>query len=169
MAQPAPRVKLSTTMGDIVIELDADKAPISVANFLAYVDSGHYNGTIFHRVISNFMVQGGGFTAKMEQKPTKAMIKNEAANGLKNTVGTVAMARTNVVDSASAQFFINVKDNDFLNYAGPSPQTFGYAVFGKVVEGMDVVNKIKGVPTGNSGGHADVPKTPVVVNTATRV
>jgi cyclophilin family peptidyl-prolyl cis-trans isomerase len=160
----AVKVKLSTSLGAITLELDKEKAPISTANFVKYVESGHYNGTIFHRVIDGFMIQGGGFDKNMSQKPTGAPIKNEAANGLRNDNYTVAMARTSVVDSATAQFFINVKDNDFLNHAGPA--NFGYAVFGKVVEGKDVVDKIKGVPTGNSGMHQNVPTTPVVIEKA---
>lgn len=164
----APRVKLETSMGDIVIELNEEKAPISTKNFLSYVDSGHYNGTIFHRVISNFMIQGGGFDEKMNQKAVKAPIKNEGGNGLTNDIYTVAMARTSVPDSATSQFFINVtKNNGFLNRA-QSQDGVGYAVFGKVVEGTDVVDKIKTVPTANKGGHGDVPTTPVVIRTATR-
>jgi len=154
------KVKLTTSMGNITLELDKEKAPISVENFLAYVSSGHYDGTIFHRVIDGFMIQGGGMDKTMAQKPTKAPIKNEAANGLKNNIYTVAMARTNVVDSATSQFFINVKDNDFLNYSGPA--NYGYAVFGKVVEGTDVVEKIKAVPTASG----DVPRTQVVIEKA---
>jgi cyclophilin family peptidyl-prolyl cis-trans isomerase len=131
-----------------------------------YVESGHYNGTVFHRVIDGFMIQGGGFTKDMQQKPTQPTIKNESTNGLKNDMYTLAMARTGVRDSATAQFFINVKQNDFLNYSGENPQGWGYAVFGKVVEGMDVVDKIKKVPTGNAGGHQNVPMTPVVIEKA---
>jgi cyclophilin family peptidyl-prolyl cis-trans isomerase len=160
------KVKLTTSMGPITIELDKAKAPISTENFVKYVEAGHYNGTIFHRVIDGFMIQGGGFTKEMSQKPTQAQIKNEAANGLKNDAYTVAMARTGVRDSATSQFFINVKDNDFLNYSGESPQQWGYAVFGKVVEGKDVVDKIKKVPTGNKGGHQNVPNEPVVIEKA---
>src|SRR3954464_12031591 len=156
------QVRLSTSMGPIVIELDDAKAPVTVANFLSYVDAGHYNGTIFHRVIPDFMIQGGGFTKDMQQKPVKAPIKNESTNGLKNENYTVAMARTGVRDSATSQFFINVKDNEFLNFSGENPQGWGYAVFGKVVEGKDVVDKIKKVPTSNSGPHQNVPTTPVV-------
>ena len=157
------RVKLTTSMGPIVIQLDKEKAPISTDNFVKYVESGHYNGTIFHRVINGFMIQGGGFTQDMRQKPTQPPIKNEAANGLKNDLYTVAMARTNVYDSATSQFFINVKDNGFLNFNGPGT---GYAVFGKVVEGTDTVDKIKAVQTGNKGGMGDVPNTPVVIEKA---
>jgi cyclophilin family peptidyl-prolyl cis-trans isomerase len=160
------KVKLTTSMGPITIELDKAKAPISTENFIKYVEAGHYNGTIFHRVIDNFMVQGGGFTKDMQQKPVQAPIKNESTNGLKNDNYTLAMARTSVRDSATSQFFINVKDNDFLNYSGESPQGFGYAVFGKVVEGKEVVDKIKKVPTSNTGMHQNVPTTPVVIEKA---
>ncbi|QJR10529.1 Peptidyl-prolyl cis-trans isomerase cyp18 [Usitatibacter rugosus] len=163
------KVKLTTSMGPVVIELDEAKAPVSAKNFLEYVDAGHYDGTIFHRVIDGFMVQGGGFTSDMKQKPVKATIKNESANGLKNVKYTLAMARTSVRDSATSQFFINVKDNAFLDYSGESPQGWGYAVFGKVVEGTDVVDKIKGVPTGTTGGHQDVPRTAVTIEKAERV
>ena len=161
------KVKLTTSMGPIVIELDEAKAPISAANFVKYVDAGHYDGTIFHRVIDGFMVQGGGFSKDMRQKPVEAPIKNESTNGLKNDNYTVAMARTNVRDSATSQFFINVKDNDFLNFAGDSNP--GYAVFGKVVEGKDVVDKIKKVATGTTGGHQNVPSQAVVIEKAERV
>jgi len=160
------KVKLTTSMGPIVIELDKEKAPVSVDNFVKYVQAGHYNGTIFHRVIDGFMIQGGGFTKDMQQKPTQAPIKNEGANGLKNQNYTVAMARTGVRDSATSQFFINVKDNEFLNYTGENPQGWGYAVFGKVVEGKDTVDKIKKVATANSGMHQNVPQTPVVIEKA---
>jgi len=160
------KVKLTTSMGPIVIQLDKEKAPISTENFVKYVESGHYNGTIFHRVIDNFMIQGGGFSKDMSQKPTQAPIKNESMNGLKNDNYTVAMARTGVRDSATSQFFINIKDNDFLNYSGETPQGFGYAVFGKVVEGKDTVDKIKKVATGNAQGHQNVPTTPVVIEKA---
>jgi len=163
------KVKLTTSMGPIVIELDEGKAPISSENFLKYVDAGHYDGTIFHRVIADFMVQGGGFTADMKQKSVSAPIKNEGANGLKNDRYTVAMARTGVRDSATSQFFINSKDNDFLNYSGESPNGWGYAVFGKVVEGTDTVDKIRKVATGSSGGHQDVPREAVVIEKAERV
>jgi peptidyl-prolyl cis-trans isomerase B (cyclophilin B) len=145
------KVQLQTTQGAIVIELDAEKAPKSVENFLSYVRKGHYDNTIFHRVIKNFMIQGGGFEPGMKQKDTDAPIENEAGNGLKNDRYTVAMARTNAPHSATAQFFINVVDNDFLNFSSPTPQGFGYAVFGKVVEGTDVIDAIKGVRTGSSG------------------
>ncbi len=158
----AQKVKLATTMGDIVIELDAAKAPKTVDNFLQYVKSGHYDGTIFHRVIGNFMIQGGGMTADMKQKATRPPIEIESRNGLTNVRGSVAMARTNDPNSASAQFFINVKDNDFLD-AAKARDGYGYAVFGKVVSGMDVVDKIKAVPT----GPGDVPLQPVVIKSAT--
>ena len=161
-----PYVELETTMGNIVIELNQEKAPYTVANFLEYVKSGHYDGMIFHRVIDGFMIQGGGMDANMTEKSTNAPIQNEADNGLKNEVGTIAMARTSDPHSATAQFFINVKDNSFLNFSGKNPQGWGYAVFGKVIEGMDIVNKIKGVPTGKYGFHADVPTTPVVITHA---
>jgi cyclophilin family peptidyl-prolyl cis-trans isomerase len=157
------KVKLSTTQGPIVIELDARKAPISSENFANYVDAGHYAGTVFHRVIDNFMIQGGGFTKDMAQKPTRNAIRNEGTNGLKNDAYTIAMARTPNPDSATAQFFINVKDNDALN-AGA--QGAGYAVFGKVVDGKDTVDKIKKLPVGNAGGHQNVPTTPVVIEKA---
>jgi cyclophilin family peptidyl-prolyl cis-trans isomerase len=158
------KVKLTTSMGPIVIELDKDKAPISTENFVKYVESGHYNGTIFHRVIDGFMIQGGGMTKDMRQKPTNPPIKNESTNGLKNSVYTVAMARTNVRDSATSQFFINVKDNDFLDFK--NDMNPGYAVFGKVVEGKEVVDKIRKVPTGSSMGQENVPVTPVVIEKA---
>jgi len=160
-----PVVILVTSLGDIELELDAVKAPISTANFLAYVDSGFYDGTIFHRVIPNFMIQGGGFTTDMSQKPTKAPIKNEADNGLKNASWTIAMARTSEKDSATAQFFINVQDNEFLNHGA---RDFGYAVFGKVTGGVDVVKKIAAVPTGNRAGAQNVPLQAVVIKTARR-
>ena len=163
----APRVKLATSMGDIVLQLDAAKAPKTVENFLAYVQDKHYDGTIFHRVIDGFMIQGGGFTPDMAQKPTKAPIPLEAANGLKNDKYTIAMARTGDPNSATAQFFINVKDNAMLN--APSPDGHGYAVFGKVVEGTAVVDKIKAVATGNRGPHQNVPATPVLIQSATLV
>ncbi len=159
-----PVVLMSTSLGNIRIELNAGKAPVTTQNFLAYVNESFYDGLIFHRVISGFMIQGGGFDAQMKQKGTKAPIKNEAANGLKNKVGTIAMARTNVVDSATAQFFINVKDNDFLNHRSPSPDGFGYAVFGQVIEGMDVVQKIERVKTVTRGFHQDVPVDAVVIH-----
>jgi cyclophilin family peptidyl-prolyl cis-trans isomerase len=161
----AKKVKLDTSIGDIVVELDEEKAPKTVANFLRYVEEGFYGGTIFHRVIPDFMIQGGGFTQDMQQKQTHEPIVNEASNGLKNVRGTIAMARTNNPNSATAQFFINVVDNSYLNYSGA--QNPGYAVFGKVVEGMDVVDKITAVKTGNKGPHQNVPVTPVVINSAT--
>ena len=157
-------VKLQTNHGDITIELDAEKAPISSKNFLEYVNSGFYNGTIFHRVIGNFMIQGGGFEPGMKQKKTRDPIQNEAKNGLKNDVYTVAMARTGAPHSATAQFFINVTNNDFLNY--PGQDGWGYAVFGKVVEGKEVVDKIKGVKTGNSGPFQNVPLEDVIITKA---
>jgi len=163
-----PVVMLTTSLGVIELELDAEKAPITVKNFLEYVDAGFFDGTIFHRVIPDFMIQGGGFTAAFTQKPTRAQIKNEAGNGLKNLRGTVAMARTGVVDSATAQFFINLKDNDFLNHTSPDPRGYGYAVFGRVISGMDVVDKIGAVPTASKGGQQDVPKTNVVIESAKR-
>lgn len=159
-------VLLHTTLGDIKLELYPDKAPATVANFVSYVNAGHYDGTIFHRVIGNFMIQGGGFDKDMQQKPTQAPIKNEANNGLKNDLGTIAMARTQDPHSASAQFFINVTNNDFLNYKSETTQGWGYAVFGKVVEGMDVVNKIKAVPTTRVSGYQDVPREPVLIESA---
>ncbi|MFH1036243.1 MAG: peptidylprolyl isomerase [Pseudomonadota bacterium] len=158
-----PRVKLQTSLGDIEIELYQDKAPKSVANFLAYVKGGHYNGTIFHRVISNFMIQGGGFTTDMRQKPTRAPIDNEADNGLKNEIYTLAMARTQDPNSATAQFFINVKNNDFLDHTSKTPRGWGYTVFGEVVKGQGVVNKIEAVPTGNRGGFENVPLEAITI------
>ncbi|MEI5639041.1 MULTISPECIES: peptidylprolyl isomerase [unclassified Pseudoalteromonas] len=159
-------VVLETNHGEIRINLFADKAPETVANFLNYVNSGFYNGTIFHRVIDGFMVQGGGFAPGMEQKPVEAPIKNEANNGLANKVGTLAMARTPDPHSATAQFFINVNDNDFLNFSSETSQGWGYCVFAEVVEGMDVVNKIKGVATGSAGFHQDVPLEDVIIEKA---
>jgi peptidyl-prolyl cis-trans isomerase B (cyclophilin B) len=159
-------VKLHTNHGAITIELDAEKAPVTVANFLTYVESGHYNNTVFHRVIDGFMIQGGGFEPGMTQKPTGAEIKNEADNGLKNERGTIAMARTQAPHSATAQFFINVADNDFLNHRSPDLQGWGYCVFGKVSEGMDVVDAIRKVKTGSSGFHQDVPKEDVIIERA---
>jgi len=172
LAQEAPRVRFATTAGDFMVEVYPDKAPKTVENFLQYVKDKHYDGTIFHRVIDNFMIQGGGFDAKFIQKPTRAPVVHEgrealAKGGLKNVVGTLSMARTNDPQSAAAQFFINVKDNAFLD---PSPQAFGYTVFGKVVSGMDVVQKIKTTPTGAGGPFpSDVPKTPILINSATLV
>ncbi|HEY0562040.1 MAG TPA: peptidylprolyl isomerase [Methylophilus sp.] len=159
-------VKLSTNFGDITIALDAEKAPVTVANFLSYVEQGFYENVIFHRVIDGFMIQGGGFDTNMKQKPTDAPIKNEADNGLTNDKYTIAMARTSVPDSASSQFFINVGDNTFLNHTAPTPSGWGYCVFGKVVEGMDVVDKIRAVKTTSKAGHQDVPVEPVVINQA---
>ena len=162
LAQAAPQVKFQTNQGDFVVELNPEKAPKSVENFLQYVKDKHYDGTIFHRVIDNFMVQGGGFTPSMSQKPTHPPIPLEAQNGLKNDLGTIAMARTNDPNSATAQFFVNVKNNDFLNARGPGN---GYAVFGKVISGMEVIQKIKVTPT----GPGDVPQSPIVINSATLV
>ena len=166
-ALPSPRVKLVTTAGDIVVELYPDKAPRSVENFLQFVKDKHYDGTVFHRVIDGFMIQGGGMTANLQQKPTRAAIPIEADNGLKNERGTLAMARTVNPNSATAQFFINVADNGFLNHTAPTPQGWGYAVFGKVVEGMNVVDKIRTVPTGNVGPMQNVPISPITITTAT--
>ena len=160
------KVKLTTSLGTIIVQLNAEKAPVSSANFLTYVNEGFYNGTIFHRVIKGFMAQGGGFDATFKQKEVHAAIKNEADNGLKNQRGTLAMARTNDPNSATAQFFINLKNNDFLDHTGPTPSGWGYAVFGEVLEGMDVVDKMAEQPTGNKGGHQDVPKTDIVIEKA---
>ena len=169
-AQPAlaadPRVELKTNRGTIVLELNQAKAPKTVANFLQYVKDGHYDGTVFHRVIDGFMIQGGGFDKDMKQKKTRASIENEAANGLKNDYGTIAMARTPDPHSAGAQFFINVKNNASLNYREPTPQGYGYTVFGKVVSGMDIVDKIAKVQTGNAGPHQNVPREPIVIESA---
>ena len=162
----APSVEMQTSAGKLVIELNAEKAPGTVSNFLKYAKEGHYNGTIFHRVIDGFMIQGGGFTADMNEKKAGAPIQNEAKNGLKNQRGTIAMARTSDPHSATAQFFINVADNDFLNFKAPNGNGWGYCVFGKVVEGTDVVDKIKGVKTGNAGFHQDVPKEDVIIERA---
>ena len=159
-------IKLHTNFGVIALELDAEKAPESAKNFLAYAEAGHYDNTIFHRVIDGFMIQGGGFEPGMKQKPCKAPIKNEADNGLKNNAYTIAMARTSDPHSATAQFFINVADNEFLNFKAPNGNGWGYCVFGKVVEGTDVVGKIKGVKTGNAGFHQDVPKEDVIIERA---
>lgn len=164
-----PQVKLHTNMGDMLIELDAEKAPKTVENFLTYVKEGFYDGTVFHRVINNFMIQGGGFDADMKQKQTHAPIENEADNGLKNNRYTLAMARTGDPHSATAQFFINVADNDFLNFTAPTPNGWGYAVFGKVIEGTEVVDEIKKVKTGNKGFHQDVPTTDIIIESATLV
>ncbi len=167
MLDMPPVVELDTNMGAIVIELNEEKAPKTVENFLNYVKSGHYDGTIFHRIIDGFMIQGGGMDADMNEKATNAPIENEADNGLKNDKGTIAMARTQDPHSATSQFFINVKDNDFLNHSGKNMQGWGYTVFGKVTSGMDVIDKMRGVPTGRFGMHADVPKEPVIINSAT--
>jgi cyclophilin family peptidyl-prolyl cis-trans isomerase len=164
-----PQVLLKTNKGDITIELFQDKAPISVKNFLSYADEKFFDGTIFHRVIKGFMVQGGGMTADMHEKSAKPPIKNEAANGLKNKRGTLAMARTPEIDSATCQFFINLVDNTFLDHKSNNPEEFGYAVFGKVAAGMDVVDVIAGVATGSKGGHQDVPREPVTILSVTRL
>ena len=157
------KVTMETSMGTITLELDDAKAPVTVANFVQYAKDGHYDGTIFHRVIDGFMIQGGGFTKDMNQKETREPIRNEAMNGLKNLRGTIAMARTMVVDSATSQFFINLVDNAFLDFQNPTPQGFGYAVFGKVVDGMDVVDQIAKVKTGFSGPHQNVPEEAIVI------
>lgn len=154
---------MHTTFGDITLELDAERAPKTVENFTAYINDGFFNGTIFHRVINDFMIQGGGFEVGMNQKPTGEAIENEADNGLKNDFGTIAMARTMDPHSATAQFFINIKDNDFLNHTAATSQGWGYAVFGKVVDGLDVLDKIKSVATGSAGGHQDVPVEDVII------
>src|SRR5690606_37342646 len=167
MVDMPPVVELDTNMGAIVIELNEEKAPKTVENFLNYVKSGHYDWTIFHRIIDGFMIQGGGMDAEMNEKATNAPVENEADNGLKNDKGTIAMARTQDPHSATSQFFINVKDNDFLNHSGKNMQGGGYTVFGKVSSGMDVIDKMRGVPTGRFGMHADVPNEPVVINSAT--
>ena len=163
------QVELKTNMGRITLELYPDKAPQTVENFLQYVRDGFYNGTVFHRVIPNFMIQGGGFTTDFVQKKTRASIRNEAANGLTNALGTVAMARTSDPHSATAQFFINIADNDFLNFTAPTQQGYGYCVFGKVIRGMDVVDKIAGIATGNRPPHSDVPLQPVIIERASIV
>lgn len=167
MSEQNPRVLLETSMGAITIELFKEKAPITVKNFLGYVKEGYYDGLIFHRVIKDFMIQGGGMNEAMEQKKTKYAIKNEATNKLSNKRGTLAMARTAIVDSATSQFFINTVDNAFLDHQGKQPDRFGYCVFGEVVEGMDVVDQIRAVKTGNKGGHSDVPLEPVFIKSAT--
>ncbi len=164
-----PVVVIKTSMGDITVELDAKNAPVSTANFLAYTDDGYFAGTTFHRVIPNFMIQGGGITADMQDKPSdRAPIKNEANNGLKNDRGTIAMARTSDPNSATSQFFINLKDNGFLNFSSETMQGWGYAVFGKVIDGMDVVDKIAAVATGNKGGHQDVPMETIEILSVSR-
>ena len=164
---PTAHILMTTTVGPMTLELDADNAPKTVENFLSYVSNGFYDGTIFHRVINNFMVQGGGFTADMEQKATEAPIENEANNGLKNAYGTIAMARTQDPHSATAQFFINVQDNDFLNHTGENMQGWGYAVFGKVTDGEEVLEKIRCVQTGSQAGHQDVPVEPIIIESVT--
>ena len=161
------KVEMQTTKGTIVLELDDEKAPETVRNFVEYVQTGHYDGTIFHRVIDGFMIQGGGFTKDMNQKATKAPIRNEASNGLRNKRGTIAMARTMAVDSATSQFFINLVDNDFLDFTLPTPQGYGYAVFGRVADGMNVVDAIAKVKTGYHGPHQNVPEEAIVVTQAT--
>jgi peptidyl-prolyl cis-trans isomerase B (cyclophilin B) len=166
---PAVQVLMTTTVGPITLELDADNAPKTVDNFLSYVADGSYDETIFHRVIDNFMIQGGGFSADMEQKETNAPIENEANNGLKNNRGTIAMARTQDPHSATAQFFINVQDNDFLNHTGENIQGWGYAVFGKVTDGEDVLDKIRCVQTGGQAGHQDVPVEPIIIESITLI
>ena len=164
---PAAHILMTTTLGPMTLELDPDNAPKTVENFLSYVSDSFYDGTIFHRVINNFMVQGGGFTADLEQKATQAPIGNEANNGLKNARGTIAMARTQDPHSATAQFFINVQDNDFLNHTGENMQGWGYAVFGKVTDGEDVLDKIRCAQTGNQAGHQDVPVEPIIIESVT--
>ena len=166
MSHTKPQVRLTTNHGHITLELEPEKAPQTVENFLSYVREGFYDGTVFHRVISNFMIQGGGMSPDLKQKKTKEPIKNEADNGLKNERGTIAMARTQVVDSATSQFFINVQDNEFLNHRDKTPAGYGYAAFGRVIEGMDTVEAIRKVPTGNKGMHQDVPREPVLIEKA---
>ncbi|MEI6335524.1 MAG: peptidylprolyl isomerase [Methylococcaceae bacterium] len=166
MSDTQTKVKLTTTLGEVVIQLNTEKAPVSSANFLTYVNEGFYNGTVFHRIIPDFMAQGGGFDTSFNQKAVHAPIKNEANNGLKNTRGTLAMARTNDPDSATAQFFINYKDNSFLNHTSPTSSGWGYAVFGEVIEGMDVVDAMAKQATSNRGGHENVPKTDIVIEKA---
>ena len=166
MSETQTKVKLTTTLGEIIIQLNAEKAPLSSANFLTYVNEGFYNGTIFHRVIPDFMAQGGGFDTSFNQKAVHAPIKNEANNGLTNTRGTLAMARTNDPNSATAQFFINYKDNTFLNHTSQTPSGWGYAVFGEVIEGMDIVDTMAKQPASNRGGHQDVPKTDIIIEKA---
>ncbi len=163
-----PCIVIATRLGNITVELDAQAAPKTVANILNYVDEGFYTGTLFHRVIPGFMIQGGGLTPDMRQKANHAPVENEASNGLKNDRGTIAMARTSIPHSATSQFFINLKNNDFLNYSSPTPQGWGYCVFGKVIEGMDVVDAIAAQPTGNRVGHADVPREDILIDSVTR-
>jgi peptidyl-prolyl cis-trans isomerase B (cyclophilin B) len=165
--QGNPRATIGTSMGEIVIELERSKAPATTENFIAYTKAGHYDGTVFHRVIPGFMIQGGGFDAKMRQKPTQASIANEADNGLRNERGTIAMARTSDPHSATSQFFINLKNNGFLDHVGKTAQGWGYTVFGRVIEGLTVVDAIAQVPTGTSGPHSDVPKEPVIIEKVT--
>jgi len=167
MSVSNPLIQMETSLGEIVLELDAEKAPVTVENFVAYAKEGHYDGTIFHRVIKGFMIQGGGLTPDMQEKSTRAPIVNEARNKLKNKTGTIAMARTQEVDSATAQFFINTEDNKFLDNTGTDPSNFGYAVFGKVVDGMDVVYTIEQQPTTKVAGHDDVPKEPLIITKVT--
>jgi len=164
-----PRIQISTRLGNITVELDAVAAPKTVANILSYVDEGFYAGTLFHRVIPGFMVQGGGLTPDMANKPNHASVENEATNGLKNDRGTLAMARTSIPHSATSQFFINLKDNDFLNYSSSTANGWGYCVFGKVVEGMDVVDAMAKQPTGNRAGHGDVPREEILIDSVTRI
>ena len=164
-----PRIQIATRLGNMIVELDAVAAPKTVANILGYVDEGFYAGTLFHRVIPGFMIQGGGLNSDMSNKPNHAPVENEAGNGLKNDRGTIAMARTNIPHSATSQFFINLKDNDFLNFQSATPQGYGYCVFGKVVEGMDVVDAIAKQATGNRAGHADVPREDILIDSVTRV
>ncbi|RIZ69039.1 MAG: peptidyl-prolyl cis-trans isomerase [Methylococcales bacterium] len=166
MSTAQPKVKLTTTLGEIIIQLNTEKAPVSSANFLDYVKAGFYDGTIFHRIIPGFMAQGGGFDTSFAQKATKAPIINEADNGLTNKRGTLAMARTNDPNSATAQFFINYKDNSFLNHTGKNASGWGYAVFGEVIEGLDVVDAMAKEPTSNRGGHQDVPKKDIIIDKA---
>jgi len=166
MPNTPTKVRIQTSQGNFVIQLNSDKAPISTKNFIEYVEAGFYDGTIFHRVIPGFMAQGGGFTTDFNQKETRSPIKNEADNGLLNSIGTVAMARTPAPDSATSQFFINYSDNTFLNHTAPTPQGWGYAVFGSVVEGMDVVEAMAKVPTGSRGPHQDVPSTDIIIEKA---
>ena len=167
MSVSNPLIQMETSLGEIILELDVEKAPVSVENFISYARSGHYDGTIFHRVIKGFMIQGGGLTPDMQEKTTRPPIVNEARNKLKNRTGTIAMARTGEVDSATDQFFINTENNKFLDNTGTSPADFGYAVFGKVVDGMDVVYKIEQRPTTSAAGHDDVPVEPVVLTKVT--
>jgi len=163
MSVSNPLVQMETSLGEIILELDIEKAPLSVANFIRHARAGHYDGTIFHRVIPDFMIQGGGMSADMTSKATRPAIKNEAANGLKNLRGTIAMARTQMVDSATSQFFINMVDNAYLDHQSPTPMGYGYTVFGKVIDGMETVDAIQHAATGNLGGHQNVPLEPIVI------